>query len=141
MLLEVRTFFPVNQFYFIYYFYNCFIDVIHLVANCVVSLIRRFMFGEELNKCYFNRITTELQNNSFRKCLFASFPVQYLSFSLSTENSFLLSLYTFDGVPITDGNELENGQFYVAVGRDKFKRLPYSDLLFTKPMGVRRVVR
>ncbi|XP_066540055.1 doublecortin domain-containing protein 2-like [Hoplias malabaricus] len=51
------------------------------------------------------------------------------------------SLYTFDGVPVMDGKELENGQFYVAVGRDKFKRLPYADLLFTKPMGIRRVVR
>uniref|UniRef100_A0A4W4EZ18 Doublecortin domain-containing protein 2 n=1 Tax=Electrophorus electricus TaxID=8005 RepID=A0A4W4EZ18_ELEEL len=44
------------------------------------------------------------------------------------------SLHTFDGVPITDGKELEQGQFYVAVGRNKFKRLPYSDLLFTRPM-------
>ncbi|KAI4888610.1 hypothetical protein NFI96_021509, partial [Prochilodus magdalenae] len=51
------------------------------------------------------------------------------------------SLYTFDGVTVTDGKDLENGQFYVAVGRDKFKRLPYADLLFTKPMGMRRVVR
>ncbi|KAK1794764.1 hypothetical protein P4O66_009971 [Electrophorus voltai] len=51
------------------------------------------------------------------------------------------SLHTFDGVPITDGKELEQGQFYVAVGRNKFKRLPYSDLLFTRPMGMRRVIR
>ncbi|XP_076827235.1 doublecortin domain-containing protein 2-like [Brachyhypopomus gauderio] len=51
------------------------------------------------------------------------------------------SLCTTDGVPITDGKDLENGQWYVAVGRDKFKRLPYADLLFTRPMGVRRVIR
>ncbi|KAG9276337.1 doublecortin domain-containing protein 2 [Astyanax mexicanus] len=51
------------------------------------------------------------------------------------------SLYTFDGISVMDGKELENGQFYVAVGRDKFKRLPYADLLFTKPMGLRRVYR
>ncbi|XP_072534962.1 doublecortin domain-containing protein 2-like [Salminus brasiliensis] len=51
------------------------------------------------------------------------------------------SLYTFDGIPVMDGKDLENGQFYVAVGRDKFKRLPYADLLFTKPMGIRRVYR
>ncbi|XP_016432146.1 doublecortin domain-containing protein 2-like isoform X2 [Sinocyclocheilus rhinocerous] len=38
-----------------------------------------------------------------------------------------------------DGKELENGQFYVAVGRDKFKKLPYSDLLFNKPIGMKRV--
>ncbi|XP_052002452.1 doublecortin domain-containing protein 2-like [Xyrauchen texanus] len=47
------------------------------------------------------------------------------------------SLYTFDGTLIMEGKELENGQFYVAVGRDKFKRLPYSDLLFNKPIGHR----
>ncbi|XP_068093075.1 doublecortin domain-containing protein 2 isoform X2 [Hyperolius riggenbachi] len=46
-------------------------------------------------------------------------------------------LYTLDGTPIQDGSELENGQFYVAVGRDKFKKLPYSDLIFSKA-SVRR---
>ncbi|XP_030639095.1 doublecortin domain-containing protein 2-like [Chanos chanos] len=49
------------------------------------------------------------------------------------------SLCTLDGTPISDGNELENGQFYVAVGREKFKKLPYRDLLFTKPNGMRRI--
>uniref|UniRef100_A0AAZ3PEF6 Doublecortin domain-containing protein 2 n=1 Tax=Oncorhynchus tshawytscha TaxID=74940 RepID=A0AAZ3PEF6_ONCTS len=48
------------------------------------------------------------------------------------------SLYTFDGNHVNEGKDLETGQFYVAVGRDKFKRLPYSDLLFTKPRGIRR---
>ncbi|XP_031802641.1 doublecortin domain-containing protein 2 isoform X2 [Sarcophilus harrisii] len=41
-------------------------------------------------------------------------------------------LYTLEGKLVQSGSELENGQFYVAVGRDKFKRLPYSDLLFDK---------
>ncbi|XP_063779319.1 doublecortin domain-containing protein 2 isoform X2 [Pseudophryne corroboree] len=41
-------------------------------------------------------------------------------------------LYTLEGSPVQDGSELENGQFYVAVGREKFKKLPYGDLLFTK---------
>lgn len=41
-------------------------------------------------------------------------------------------LYTLEGKLIESGSELENGQFYVAVGRDKFKRLPYSELLFDK---------
>ncbi|KAM4687653.1 doublecortin domain-containing protein 2 isoform 2-T2 [Discoglossus pictus] len=41
-------------------------------------------------------------------------------------------LYTLEGTPIQDGSELENGQFYVAVGRDKFKKLPYGDLIFSK---------
>ncbi|KAL0963361.1 hypothetical protein UPYG_G00305360 [Umbra pygmaea] len=50
------------------------------------------------------------------------------------------SLYTFDGKHVNDGNDLENGQFYVAVGRDKLKRLPYSDLLFTKPKGMHRII-
>ncbi|XP_007901361.2 doublecortin domain-containing protein 2 isoform X1 [Callorhinchus milii] len=41
-------------------------------------------------------------------------------------------LHTLDGRSISDGTELENGSFYVAVGSDKFKRLPYSELLFNK---------
>ncbi|XP_032078977.1 doublecortin domain-containing protein 2 isoform X1 [Thamnophis elegans] len=41
-------------------------------------------------------------------------------------------LYTLDGKPVESGMDLENGQFYVAVGRDKFKKLPYSELLFSK---------
>ncbi|KAJ6664418.1 hypothetical protein lerEdw1_007075 [Lerista edwardsae] len=41
-------------------------------------------------------------------------------------------LYTLDGRPIENGLDLENGQFYVAVGRDKFKKLPYSELPFSK---------
>ncbi|KAI1894088.1 hypothetical protein AGOR_G00112230 [Albula goreensis] len=50
------------------------------------------------------------------------------------------SLYTFDGTVVNEGKDLENGQFYVAVGREKFKKLPYSELLFTKPVGVRRFI-
>ncbi|XP_018618422.2 doublecortin domain-containing protein 2-like isoform X1 [Scleropages formosus] len=49
------------------------------------------------------------------------------------------SLYTFNGTLISDGKELENGQFYVAVGREKFKKLPYSDLIFAKP-AMRRFI-
>ncbi|XP_069469672.1 doublecortin domain-containing protein 2 [Ambystoma mexicanum] len=41
-------------------------------------------------------------------------------------------LYTLEGKLVQDGSELENGQFYVAVGRDKFKKLPYGDLIFSK---------
>ncbi|KAG7474940.1 doublecortin domain-containing protein 2 [Solea senegalensis] len=49
------------------------------------------------------------------------------------------SLYTYEGQQVTDGHQLESGQLYVAVGREKFKKLPYSDLLFPKPRGTRRV--
>ncbi|XP_044912995.1 doublecortin domain-containing protein 2 isoform X3 [Felis catus] len=41
-------------------------------------------------------------------------------------------LYTLEGKLVASGAELENGQFYVAVGRDRFKKLPYSELLFDK---------
>ncbi|XP_008107000.1 doublecortin domain-containing protein 2 isoform X2 [Anolis carolinensis] len=41
-------------------------------------------------------------------------------------------LFTLDGKLVESGLDLENGQFYVAVGRDKFKKLPYSELLFSK---------
>ncbi|XP_028984055.1 doublecortin domain-containing protein 2-like [Betta splendens] len=49
------------------------------------------------------------------------------------------SLYTYEGHQVTDRNQLEKGQLYVAVGRERFKKLPYSDLLFTRPRGRRRV--
>ncbi|XP_039474934.1 doublecortin domain-containing protein 2-like isoform X1 [Oreochromis aureus] len=49
------------------------------------------------------------------------------------------SLFTYEGQQVTEGNQLESGQLYVAVGRERFKKLPYSDLLFTKPRGTRRV--
>ncbi|XP_069709191.1 doublecortin domain-containing protein 2 [Phaenicophaeus curvirostris] len=41
-------------------------------------------------------------------------------------------LYTSDGKLIQSGSDLENGQIYVAAGREKFKKLPYGELLFSK---------
>ncbi|XP_021244245.1 doublecortin domain-containing protein 2 isoform X2 [Numida meleagris] len=41
-------------------------------------------------------------------------------------------LYTLDGKLVQNGSDLEKGQFYVAVGREKFKKLPYGELLFSK---------
>ncbi|XP_031465903.1 doublecortin domain-containing protein 2 isoform X2 [Phasianus colchicus] len=41
-------------------------------------------------------------------------------------------LYTLDGKHVQNGSDLEKGQFYVAVGREKFKKLPYGELLFSK---------
>ncbi|NWU93359.1 DCDC2 protein, partial [Upupa epops] len=41
-------------------------------------------------------------------------------------------LYTLDGKLVQSGEDLENGQIYVAVGREKFKKLPYGDLLLSK---------
>ncbi|KAK2844310.1 hypothetical protein Q5P01_010969 [Channa striata] len=49
------------------------------------------------------------------------------------------SLYTYEGHQVADGSQLESGQLYVAVGRERFKKLMYSDLLFTKPRESRRV--
>ncbi|XP_051921710.1 doublecortin domain-containing protein 2-like [Hippocampus zosterae] len=49
------------------------------------------------------------------------------------------SLYTHEGQQVTDGTQFESGQLYVAVGRERFKKLSYTDLLFSKPRGGRRV--
>lgn len=49
------------------------------------------------------------------------------------------SLYTYEGTQVNDGNQLESGQLYVAVGRERFRKMPYIDLLFPKPRGTRRV--
>ncbi|XP_037985391.1 doublecortin domain-containing protein 2 [Motacilla alba alba] len=43
-------------------------------------------------------------------------------------------LYTVDGKLVQNGSDLENGQIYVAVGREKFKKLPYGDLLSKSTM-------
>uniref|UniRef100_A0A8C5JHR1 Doublecortin domain-containing protein 2 n=1 Tax=Junco hyemalis TaxID=40217 RepID=A0A8C5JHR1_JUNHY len=39
-------------------------------------------------------------------------------------------LYTVDGKLVQNGSDLENGQIYVAVGREKFKKLPYAPFPF-----------
>ncbi|XP_060100125.1 doublecortin domain-containing protein 2 [Heteronotia binoei] len=51
---------------------------------------------------------------------------------ITLRNGAVHRLYTLDGRLVESGLDLENGQFYVAVGRDKFKKLPYSEVLFTK---------
>ncbi|XP_026041659.1 doublecortin domain-containing protein 2-like isoform X2 [Astatotilapia calliptera] len=91
-----------------------------------------------------------LQIGSRKKKMMQTVPVQIKPFP---PNRFIVSarflkpikepctifLFTYEGQQVTEGNQLESGQLYVAVGREKFKKLPYSDLLFTKPRGTRRV--
>lgn len=66
------------------------------------------------------------------------FPINHKSFKKVYNLLLPISLYTYEGQQVTDGPQLESGQLYVAVGREKFKKLPYSDLLFPKPRGTRR---
>lgn len=62
-----------------------------------------------------------------RNCITAAFPGSYLG-----QLYVFYRLYTLDGKLVENGLELENGQFYVAVGREKFKKLPYNEVMFTK---------
>ncbi|XP_051025351.1 doublecortin domain-containing protein 2 [Acomys russatus] len=58
--------------------------------------------------------------------------LQMVTEKITLQSGAVHRLYTLEGKLVESGAELENGQFYVAVGRDKFKRLPYSELLFDK---------
>ncbi|TFK13209.1 DTW domain-containing protein 1 [Platysternon megacephalum] len=49
-------------------------------------------------------------------------------------------LCQLDGVPVSSGEELVNGEYYVAVGVEKYKNLPYFELLVPKN-SVHRALR
>ncbi|XP_010009386.1 PREDICTED: doublecortin domain-containing protein 2 [Nestor notabilis] len=51
---------------------------------------------------------------------------------VTLRNGAVHRLYTVHGKLVQNGSDLENGQIYVAAGREKFKKLPYGDLLFSK---------
>ncbi|XP_045407838.1 doublecortin domain-containing protein 2 isoform X1 [Lemur catta] len=58
--------------------------------------------------------------------------LQMITEKITLRSGAVHRLYTLEGKLVESGAELENGQFYVAVGRDRFKKLPYSELLFDK---------
>ncbi|XP_073173823.1 doublecortin domain-containing protein 2B isoform X4 [Lepidochelys kempii] len=41
----------------------------------------------------------------------------------------IIQLCRLDGVPVSSGKELVNGEYYVAIGVEKYKNLPYFELL------------
>ncbi|NWS44373.1 DCDC2 protein, partial [Probosciger aterrimus] len=86
---------------------------------------------------------TILVKNTTRNCqiihnIFGSYIKQLwcIKYNIKMQAKFIIlsififfRLYTVHGKLVQNGSELENGQIYVAAGREKFKKLPYGDLL------------
>uniref|UniRef100_A0A672TFX4 Doublecortin domain-containing protein 2 n=1 Tax=Strigops habroptila TaxID=2489341 RepID=A0A672TFX4_STRHB len=58
--------------------------------------------------------------------------LEMITGKVTLRNGAVHRLYTVHGKLVQNGSDLENGQIYVAAGREKFKKLPYGDLLFSK---------
>uniref|UniRef100_H3AVU5 Doublecortin domain containing 2B n=1 Tax=Latimeria chalumnae TaxID=7897 RepID=H3AVU5_LATCH len=94
----------------------------HIQIPCVINVFRN---GDLLSPPFRLLIVKNMLQN-WEKVL------TLVNEKASLRTGAVRKLCTVDGIPLSCGEELKSGQYYVAVGAEKYKDLPYVELLVPK---------